>query len=68
MSPIKHQLYEVSLLFRLVCEDSKKWVKWPISKRSVIHSQENETMTFTRDIDVKQEHLYVKLDPHCFRR
>lgn len=49
-------------------EDSEKWVKWPISMRSVIHSQENKTMTFIRDIVVKQEDLYVQLDPQCLGR
>ena len=45
--------------FSLVCEDSEKWVKWPISMRSVTHSQENKTMTFIRDIAVKQkDHVY----------
>ena len=54
--------------FRVVCEDSEKWVKWPISMRSVIHSQENKSMTFIRDIAVEQADLYVQLDPQCLGR
>lgn len=54
--------------FRLVWEDWEKWVQWPISMRSVIHSQENKTMPFIRDIAVKQEDPYVQLDPRCIGR